>query len=106
MSSSIRNSNLFSAEDYKKVFKSYQFIDYTAYDFDTLKQALINYIQTYYPEDFNDYIEAIKKRLHYVTILDIKNYDNTTFIIEFKDEYDSVFYIKVLDESIILTDTK
>ena len=57
-------------------------------------------------EDFNDYIEAIKKRLHYVTILDIKNYDNTTFIIEFKDEYDSVFYIKVLEESIILTDTK
>jgi hypothetical protein len=58
MSSSIRQSNLFAAADYQKVFQAYQFIDYTAYDFDTLKQALINYIQTYYPEDFNDYIES------------------------------------------------
>lgn len=58
MSESIRQSNLFAAEDYKKVFKAYSFIDYTAYDFPTLKQALINYIQSYYPEDFNDYIES------------------------------------------------
>ena len=29
MSESIRQSNLFAAEDYKKVFKAYQFIDYT-----------------------------------------------------------------------------
>jgi hypothetical protein len=58
MSSSVRQSNLFAAEDYQKVFQAYQFIDYTAYDFNTLKQALINYIQTYYPENFNDYIES------------------------------------------------
>ena len=42
MSESIRQSNLFAGEDYKKVFKAYQFIDYTAYDFGTLKQALLN----------------------------------------------------------------
>lgn len=58
MSSSIRNSNIFAAENYQKIFKAYSFIDYTAYDFDSLKQALINYIQIYYPEDFNDYIES------------------------------------------------
>ena len=46
MSSSIRQSNLFSSADYKKVFKAYQFINYQAYDFDTLKAALITYIQT------------------------------------------------------------
>ena len=74
MSESIRQSNLFSGEDYKKVFKSYQFIDYTAYDFDTLKQAMINYIQTYYPEDFNDYIESSE----FIAIIELLAYFGTS----------------------------
>lgn len=74
MSASIRQSNLFAAEDYKKVFKAYQFIDYTAYDFDTLKQALINYIQTYYPEDFNDYIESSE----FIAIIELIAYFGTS----------------------------
>lgn len=74
MSESIRQSNLFAAEDYQKVFKAYQFIDYTAYDFDTLKQALINYIQTYYPEDFNDYIESSE----FIAIIELIAYFGTS----------------------------
>lgn len=74
MSESIRQSNLFAAEDYKKVFKAYQFIDYTAYDFDTLKQALINYIQTYYPEDFNDYIDSSE----FIAIIELLAYFGTS----------------------------
>ena len=74
MSESVRQSNLFAAEDYKKVFKAYQFIDYTAYDFDTLKQALINYIQTYYPEDFNDYIESSE----FIAIIELLAYFGTS----------------------------
>lgn len=74
MSESIRQSNLFAGEDYKKVFKAYQFIDYTAYDFDTLKQALINYIQTYYPEDFNDYIESSE----FIAIVELLAYFGTS----------------------------
>ena len=74
MSTSIRNSNLFGAEDYKKVFKAYQFIDYTAYDFDTLKQSLINYLQTYYPEDFNDYIESSE----FIAIIEMIAYFGTS----------------------------
>jgi hypothetical protein len=74
MSESIRQSNLFAAEDYKKVFKAYQFIDYTAYDYDTLKQALINYIQTYYPEDFNDYIESSE----FIAIIELLAYFGTS----------------------------
>lgn len=74
MSESIRQSNLFAAEDYKKVFKAYQFIDYTAYDFDTLKQALINYIQVYYPEDFNDYIESSE----FIAIIELIAYFGTS----------------------------
>ena len=74
MSESIRTSNLFSAEDYKKVFKAYSFINYTAYDFDTLKQALINYIQTYYPEDFNDYVESSE----FIAIIELLAYFGTS----------------------------
>jgi len=74
MSESIRQSNLFAAEDYKKVFKAYQFIDYTAYDFDTLKQALLNYIQAYYPEDFNDYIESSE----FIAIVELLSYFGTS----------------------------
>jgi hypothetical protein len=74
MSESIRQSNLFAGEDYKKVFQAYQFIDYTAYDFDTLKQALLNYIQTYYPEDFNDYIESSE----FIAIVELLAYFGTS----------------------------
>lgn len=74
MSESIRQSNLFAAEDYQKVFKAFQFIDYTAYDFDTLKQALINYIRTYYPEDFNDYIESSE----FIAIIELLAYFGTS----------------------------
>lgn len=74
MSESIRQNNLFSGEDYQKVFKAYSFIDYTAYDFDTLKQALINYIQTYYPEDFNDYIESSE----FIAIIELIAYFGTS----------------------------
>lgn len=83
MSESIRQSNLFAAEDYKKVFKAYQFIDYTAYDFDTLKQALINYIQTYYPEDFNDYIESSE----FIAIIELIAYFGTS--LAFRTELNS-----------------
>ena len=74
MSTSARQSNLFAAEDYQKIFQAYQFIDYTAYDFDTLKQALINYIQTYYPEDFNDYIESSE----FIAIIELIAYLGTS----------------------------
>jgi hypothetical protein len=74
MSESIRQSNLFAGEDYKKIFKAFSFIDYTAYDFDTLKQALINYIQTYYPEDFNDYIESSE----FIAIIELLAYFGTS----------------------------
>ena len=74
MSASTRTSNLFASEDYQKIFKAYSFIDYTAYDFDTLKQALINYVQTYYPEDFNDYIESSE----FIAIIELLAYFGTS----------------------------
>jgi hypothetical protein len=58
MSQVIRQNNLFAGEDFRKVYKSFQDIDFTAYDYDTLKSALIDYIRIHYQEDYNDYIES------------------------------------------------
>lgn len=58
MSSSVRQNNLFLAENWEAVYRSFKDIDFRAYDFDTIRDSLIDYIRTYYPENFNDYIES------------------------------------------------
>lgn len=46
------------AEAWKTVYEAFQFINFTAYDYNTVKQSLIDYIKTYFPESFNDMIES------------------------------------------------
>jgi hypothetical protein len=58
MSLSVRQSNLFTAEDWQTIYKSFSDVDFRAYDFDTLRAALIDYVRAHYPEDFNDYIQS------------------------------------------------
>jgi len=55
MSAILRQSNLFAAEDFVKIYKSFQDINFTSYDFDTIRESLIDYIRIQYPEDFNDF---------------------------------------------------
>lgn len=58
MSQSVRQSNLFAAEDFKNVYRTFQNVDFRAYDYDSLREALFDNIREQYPEDFNDYIES------------------------------------------------
>lgn len=58
MSQSVRQNRLFAAEDWRAIYRSFQNVDFTAYDFETLRNAMIDYIRVQYPEDFNDYIES------------------------------------------------
>lgn len=74
MSQDVRQSNLFAAEDWTKVYKSFKDVNFQAYDFDSLKQALINYIQIHYPEDFNDYIESSE----FIAIVELLAYLGTS----------------------------
>lgn len=67
MSQSVRQSNLFAGEDFTKIYKSFKNVDFRAYDYDTLKAALIENIKTFYPEDFNDFIESSE----YVAIIEL-----------------------------------
>jgi len=53
-----RQQNLFAAEDWKIAYKAYSEINFQAYDFDTIRGALVEYVRANFPENFNDYIES------------------------------------------------
>lgn len=52
-----RQSNLYAAEDWKQVYESFAQINLTAYDFDTIRESMVNYLRLTYPDSFNDWIE-------------------------------------------------
>lgn len=58
MSQSLRQNNLFLGEDWTVIYSAMSQINFNSYDYNTIRQALIDYIRTNYPEDFNDWIES------------------------------------------------
>jgi hypothetical protein len=67
MATNTRQTNIFAAEDWKKVYTTFSNADFQSYDFETLRKVLVDYIKTYYAEDFNDFIESSE----YVALLDL-----------------------------------
>ena len=65
-----RQSNLFAAEDWTKLYESFKDIDFRSYDYQTIRKSLIDYLRTYYPEDFNDFIESSE----YIALIDMIAY--------------------------------
>lgn len=51
-----RNTN--SAESWDKIYEAFAQVNFTSFDFDTIKASLLDYIRIYYPEVFNDLIES------------------------------------------------
>ena len=98
MSSVTRQENLFAAESWKVAYKAYQNISYQAYDYDTIRAALVEYVKINFPENFNDYIEssefiAIIELLAYLSQslafrMDINTREN---FLETAERRDSVF---------------
>lgn len=62
-----RQQNLLIAEDWKKIYQSFRNADFQAYDYESLRKAMIDYLRLYYPEDFNDFIESDE----YIALLDL-----------------------------------
>lgn len=52
-----RQSNLYAAENWQQVYESFYKINLTAYDFDTIRQSMVDYLRLTYPDSFNDWIE-------------------------------------------------
>lgn len=46
------------AESWEKAYEAFENINFAAFDYDTLKQSMLDYVRLYFPEDFNDYIET------------------------------------------------
>jgi hypothetical protein len=57
MPKAIRQENLYGAEDWTVVYSSFKNAEFRSYDFDTLRQSMIDYVQNNYPEEFNDYTQ-------------------------------------------------
>ena len=62
-----RQTNIFAAEDWKKIYTTFSNADFQSYDFETLRKVMVDYIKTYYSEDFNDFIESSE----FVALLDV-----------------------------------
>ena len=69
-----RQNNLFAAEDWKTAYKVFSQVDFQAYDFDSIRTALVEYIRTNFPENFNDYTESSE----FIAILELLAFLSTS----------------------------
>ena len=70
MALTTRQNTIYEAEDWKVLYQSFINADFESYDFETLRKSMIDYLQLYYPEDFNDYIESSE----FIALLDLIAY--------------------------------
>lgn len=52
-----RQSNLYNAEDWQVVYEAFSKINLTAYDYDTIRQSMIDFLRINYADSFNDWSE-------------------------------------------------
>jgi hypothetical protein len=65
-----RQSQLFAAEDWRVIYTAFTQINFAAYDFNTIRSAMVDYIRLNYPEDYNDWIESSE----FVALIDLLAY--------------------------------
>lgn len=67
---SIKQSELFAGNSWTAIYRAFTEINFNAFDFTTIRAAMIDYIRQNYPEDFNDWIESSE----FIAILDLLAY--------------------------------
>jgi len=67
MSITTRQTNLLVNQDWTRVYQTFKQADFQSYDFETLRKSMIDYLRTYYPEDFNDFTDSSE----YVALIDL-----------------------------------
>lgn len=60
----------FSAESWDKIYQAFNDVSFVSYDYDTIKQSLIDYTRTYFSEVFNDLVESSE----YIAMLEMFAY--------------------------------
>ena len=67
MATSSRQSALFGVNDWQALYQTFRQADFRSYDYETIRKSFIDYLRTYYPETFNDYIESSE----FIALLDV-----------------------------------
>ena len=67
MAQNKRQNKLFAAEDYTVVYESYINANFQAFDYDTIRTTMVEYVRNTYPENYNDWIESAE----FVALLDV-----------------------------------
>jgi len=67
MAQKSRQNKLFAAEDFTVVYESYINANFQAFDFDTIRTAMVDYVRNNYPENYNDWVESSE----FVSLLDV-----------------------------------
>ncbi len=70
MSQSQRQSELFAGNDWLAVYRAFTEVNLNAFDFSSIRQAMVDYIRRNYAEDFNDWIESSE----FVALIDLLAY--------------------------------
>lgn len=67
---SVRQSELFAGNDWTVIYKAFTNVNLNAFDFNSIRQSMVTYINQNYPEMFNDWINSDE----YVALIDIVAY--------------------------------
>ena len=65
-----RQSELFAGSNWETIYKAFSTVNLQSYDFDTIRTSMVKYIQTNYPEQFNDWLDNSE----FVFIIDLLAY--------------------------------
>ena len=67
MAITTRQTSLLVQQDWTKIYQTFRDADFQSFDFETLRKSMIEYLRTYYPEDFNDFTESSE----YIALIDL-----------------------------------
>lgn len=63
------------AEAWERAYEAFQQVNFNAFDYNSVKQSLVDYLKLYYPEDFNDFIESSE----FIALLELFAYFSELF---------------------------
>ena len=52
MAQKTRQNKIFAAEDYTVVYESYVNANFQAFDYDTIRESMVDYVRNTYPENY------------------------------------------------------
>ena len=67
MAITTRQTSLLVQQDWTKIYQTFREADFQSFDYETLRKSMVEYLRTYYPEDFNDFTDSSE----YIALIDL-----------------------------------